>query len=267
MLLKDKVAIVTGASRGIGRGIALVLAKEGANVVVASRSTQKQDWAPGTIYSVAEEIKALGRKALPIPTDVTKEDDVQRMVEKTVAEFGQIDILVNNAGIVLNLKPLYEYSREEWESILAVDLTGTFLCCKYVIPEMIGRLYGKIINMGSIQGRQGHRGQSAYGTCKAAIHNLTLALAKDVSSYNINVNCVGPGAVKTYLMESVFKTAMDAELKETMMNSWYENCSLFGREVTDEDIGNMVAFLASDLARNVNGQTIFVEGGMPLKGE
>jgi NAD(P)-dependent dehydrogenase (short-subunit alcohol dehydrogenase family) len=267
MLLKDKVAIVTGASRGIGRGIALVLAREGANVVVASRSTQKQDWAPGTIYSVAEEIKALGRKALPIPTDVTKEEDVQRMVEKTVAEFGQIDILVNNAGVVLNLKPAYEVTMEEWESILAVDLTGTFLCCKYVIPEMIGRLYGKIINMGSIQGRQGHKGQAAYGMAKAAIHNFTLALAKDVAAYDINVNCVGPGAVKTYLMESVFKMAMDPELKETLMKTWYENCSLFGREVTDEDIGNMVAFLASDQARNVNGQTIFVEGGMPLKGE
>ncbi|MCX5865939.1 MAG: SDR family NAD(P)-dependent oxidoreductase, partial [Proteobacteria bacterium] len=235
MRLKDKVAIVTGASRGIGRGIALVLAKEGAHVVVASRSTQKMDWAPGTIYSVAEEIKALGRKALPIPTDVTREKDVQRMVEKTVAEFGRIDILVNNAGIILNLKPIYEVTREEWESILAVDLTGTFLCCKYVIPEMIKQLYGKIINMGSLQGRQGLRGQAAYGMCKAAIHNFTLALAKDVSAYDINVNCVGPGAVKTYLMESVFKTAMNAELKETLMKAWYENCSLFGREVTDED--------------------------------
>ena len=150
---------------------------------------------------------------------------------------------------------------------LAVDLTGTFLCCKYVLPHMIEREAGKIINMGSIQARMGLRGQVSYGACKAAIHNFTLALAKDVARYNINVTCVAPGAVRTYLGETVSGEFMSEEEKDALYEKIYERYSLFRREVTPEDIGNAVVFLASEQARNVNGSVIYVEGGQPLKGE
>lgn len=267
MVLQDKVAIVTGASRGIGRAIALCLAEAGAHVVCTSRTVKKLDYMPGTIGAVAKEVEALGRRALPIQCDVSREEQVQEMVKKTLEEFGQIDILVNNAGIVLAVKPLWDVSVEEWNKILSVDLTGTFLCCKYVIPHMMERQYGKIINMGSIQGRQGLRYQAAYGMCKAGVHNLTLALAKDCSFYNINVNCVGPGAVRSFLMESVLEMELPEDSKDQIFDQLYQNYSLFGREVTPEDIGYMCVYLASDLANNINGQTIFIDGGQPLKGE
>jgi NAD(P)-dependent dehydrogenase (short-subunit alcohol dehydrogenase family) len=267
--LAEKVAVVTGATRGIGKGIALTLAREGADVVVAGRTVEELSHMPGTIYSVADEVRSLGRRALPVQVDVAEEKQVEDMVKKAIDEFGKIDILVNNAGIVVNVKPLWEVTREEWDRIVAVDLTGTFLCCKYVVPHMMEQKSGKIINMGSIQGRQGLRGQAPYGACKAAIHNFTLALAKDVADYNINVNAVGPGAVKSYLMESIFGVALsDAGIeKDRVFEQLYETYSLFKREVTPEDVGNAVVFLASEEARNVNGSVIWVEGGQPLKGE
>jgi NAD(P)-dependent dehydrogenase (short-subunit alcohol dehydrogenase family) len=267
MKLKDKVAIVTGASRGIGEGISLCMAEAGANVVVASRTVEEIDYMPGTIHSVVKQIEARGGRALPVQVDVSNEEQVQAMVDKTMEEFGQIDILVNNAGLVLTVKPLWEVTKEEWEKLYSVDVTGTFLCCKYVIPHMIKREYGKIINMGSIQGRQGLRGQAAYGGCKAGIHNFTLALAKDVAPYKINVNAVGPGASRSFMIESMINTKLPEGAKDNIFDMLYENCSLLRREVTAEDIGNACVFLASEDSRNINGQTIYIDGGQPLKGE
>jgi NAD(P)-dependent dehydrogenase (short-subunit alcohol dehydrogenase family) len=267
MKLENKVAIVTGASRGIGEGIALCMAAAGAKVVVASRTVKEIDHMPGTIHSVAKQIEDRGGRALPIQVDVSDEEQVQAMVDKTLEEFGQIDILVNNAGVVLTIKPLWEVTKEEWEWLYGVDVTGTFLCCKYVLPHMIERRYGKIVNMGSIQGRQGLRGQAAYGGCKAGIHNFTLALAKDVAAYDINVNAVGPGASRSYMIESMINAKMPDEAKDAVFDLLYENCSLLRREVTAEDIGNACVFLASEDARNINGQTLFIDGGQPLKGE
>jgi len=134
---------------------------------------------------------------------------------------------------------------------------------------MMEQKSGKIINMGSIQGRQGLRGQAPYGACKAAIHNFTLALAKDVADYNINVNAVGPGAVKSYLIESIFGVSLsDLGIeKDQAFEQLYETYSLFKREVTPEDVGDAVVFLASEEARNINGSVIYIEGGQPLKGE
>jgi NAD(P)-dependent dehydrogenase (short-subunit alcohol dehydrogenase family) len=267
MKLKDKVAIVTGASRGIGEGIALCMAEAGANVVVASRTVNEIDYMPGTIGSVAKQVEERGVRALAVQVDVSDEEQVKAMVDKTMEEFGQIDILVNNAGYVLTIKPVWEVTREEWDKLYGVDVVGTFLCCKHVIPHMIKREYGKIINMGSIQGRQGLRGQAAYGGCKASIHNFTLAVAKDVAAYNINVNAVGPGASRSFMIESMINTSMPDEAKDTVFNMLYENHSLLKREVTAEDIGNACVFLASEDSRNINGQTIYIEGGQPLKGE
>ena len=267
MKLKDKVAIVTGASRGIGEGIALCMAEAGAHVVVASRTVNEIDYMPGTVLSVAKEVEARGVRALPVQVDVSNEEQVQAMVDKTMEEFGQIDILVNNAGVVLTVKPLWEVTREEFEWLYGVDVTGTFLCCKYVLPHMIKRESGKSINMGSIQGRQGLRGQAAYGGCKAGIHNFTLALAKDVAAHNINVNCVGPGASRSFMIESMVNTAITDEAKDSIFDVLYENCSLLRREVTAEDIGNACVFLSSEDSRNINGQTLYIDGGQPLKGE
>ena len=268
--LAGKVAIVTGATRGIGRGIALTLAREGADVVVAGRTVEEKSYMPGTIHSVADEVRSLGRRALPVQVDVAEEEQVKDMVKKSIDELGKIDILVNNAGIIVAVKPLWEVTKEEWDRIVAVDLTGTFLCCKYVLPHMMEQKSGKIINMGSIQGRQGLRGQAPYGACKAAIHNFTLALAKDVAEYNINVNCVGPGPANTYLLESLYGASFSdlfGANKDEAFQQLYDTYTLFHREVTPEDIGNTVVFLASEEARNINGSVIYVEGGQPLKGE
>jgi NAD(P)-dependent dehydrogenase (short-subunit alcohol dehydrogenase family) len=236
-------------------------------VVVAGRTVDPIAHLPGTIDSVADEVRAEGVRALPVRVDVTVESEIEAMVSASLDEFGGIDILVNNAGVIVDIKPFWEVTTEEWERILAVDVTGTFLCCKHVVPHMIERQAGKIINIGSIQARQGLRGQAPYGACKAAVHNLTLALAKDVARYNINVTCVAPGAVKTFLAETVSGEAMSEEEKEAMYQKVYARYSLFGREVTPEDIGNAVVFLASEESRNVNGSVIYVEGGQPLKGE
>ncbi|MBW2464589.1 MAG: SDR family oxidoreductase [Deltaproteobacteria bacterium] len=267
MKLKDKVAIVTGSSRGIGEGVALCMAAAGAKVVLAARTVKEIDYMPGTVHSVAKKIEDLGGEALPVQVDVSDEEQVKAMVEKTMEEYGQIDILVNNAGYVQDIKPLWEITREEWDKLFSVDVVGTFLCCKYVIPHMIERKYGKIVNMGSIQGRQGLRGQAAYGGCKAAVHNITLALAKDVAPYNINVNAVGPGASRSFMIESMINTALPDDAKDSVFDALYENHSLLKREVTAEDIGNTCVFLSSEDARNINGQTIYIEGGQPLKGE
>ncbi|GBD10889.1 3-oxoacyl-[acyl-carrier-protein] reductase FabG [bacterium HR23] len=195
MRLAGKVAIVTGSSRGIGKAIALAYAREGAKVAVVARS-EAPGRLPGTIYQTAEEIQALGGEALPIRCDVTDEEQVRGMVAQVLQRWGRIDVLVNNAGVTLRT-PIVETETRHWDLIMRVNLRGPFLCCKYVLPTMMQQRQGSIINITSRAGERVVPGGVHYGVSKAGLNMFTLGLAEEVRRYNIAVNALDPGLIKT----------------------------------------------------------------------
>lgn len=196
MKLKDKVAIVTGGGRGIGRAIALGYAKEGADLILAARSKSE-------IEAVAEEIRSLGRQATPIVTDISKESDVNNMVERAYAHYRRIDVLVNNAGVLdKDLTEIKDLELSKWNEIIEINLTGTFLCSRAVVRKMIGQNQGSIINISSGLGKRGRAGYNAYSASKAGVDRLTEILAEECRGYNIAVNSLEPGgAAKTRIIE------------------------------------------------------------------
>ncbi len=194
MKLASKVAIITGGSRGIGKAMALGYAREGANVVIAARTTEEKAKLPGTIQKTAQEVEKLGGKALAIKCDVTKEEDVQNMVRQTLEQFGRVDVMVNNAAVAFNA-PFLEMPLRRWELVLSVNLTGTFLCCQAVLPQMIQQKSGSIINISSqaaVRRGTGSGAGIAYGVAKAAVERFTYSLASEVGEHNIAVNCLKP---------------------------------------------------------------------------
>ena len=196
MDLKEKVAIVTGAGQGIGRGIALRLAEFGANVVLLDI---RQD----TIDEVAEEIRSKGVEVLPLQVDVTRSERLRHMARLVMAEFGQIDILVNNAGITGRTVPMVELNAQDWDQVMNLNLKGVFLCCQAVLGYMIERRYGKIVNVASIAGKEGNPTLVPYSVSKAGVICLTKALAKEVTDYQINVNCVSPAVIQTPILDGM----------------------------------------------------------------
>lgn len=240
MKLEGKVAIITGASRGIGKAIALALAREGADVVIAARTEEEKGPLPGTIHKTADEIRALGRRALAIKTDIAKEEEVEAMVRRTIDEFGGIDILVNNAGIDIP-GTLVEVSTKRWDLIMAVNLRGAFLCTKAVLPKMMEQKRGSIINLSSILGTRVIESGVPYGVTKAAIERFTSGLAKEVKEYNIAVNALCPGYTDT---EGV--------------RLWYSNVdrSLWQKP---EMWGRYAVFLACQDASSLTGRTLTAE--------
>jgi NAD(P)-dependent dehydrogenase (short-subunit alcohol dehydrogenase family) len=266
--VQGKVAIVTGAAHGMGRSHCLVLAREEADIAAVDicRDVPLNRYALGTedeLGSLIKEIRATGRRAIGAKCDVSKGAEVERMVQKVVKEFGKIDILVNNVGMVGAGGPVTEMTEEQWDLMLAVNLKSQFLCCKYVLPHMMKQKSGKIINFGSVSGREGSAGGTAYAAAKAGVHNFTLALAKEVTPYNINVNCIAPGAVNTPMLQGA--AAAGAEAFGVKPEEYYDSlCKymhILGREITVEDISNTVLFLASEDSRNIDGSVIFVDGG------
>jgi 3-oxoacyl-[acyl-carrier protein] reductase len=243
--LSGKVAIVTGSSRGIGRAIALALAKDGANIVVnaVSKITKARE--------VAEEIESMGREALVIVADVSKKEHVESMVEQTLKRFGKIDILVNNAGVVGPTVPIQELSEEDWERVISVDLKGTFLCCRAVIPHMIRQRSGKIVNISSIAGKEGNANMTAYCAAKAGIIGLTKALAEEVAKYGIRVNCVCPALIETELVERM----------DTKQTEYLKSKIPLGRLGKPEEVAELVKFLVSDASDFITGQAINIDGG------
>jgi len=198
MRLNGKVAIVTGASRGIGKAIALGLAGEGADVVVGARTKTENEKLPGTIYKTAEEIQALGSQALAVQCDVTDEQSVNDMVQKALSEFGHVDILVNNAGVAF-YAPVIETPLKRWELVFRVNLNGAFLCSKAVLPKMIEQKSGSIINISSMAAIQRVLSEVptgiAYATAKAGLDRFTLGLAEEAGKYNIAVNSIKPAGI------------------------------------------------------------------------
>jgi len=246
MLLKDKVALITGAAQGIGWAIALLFAKEGADIAIADINIEKAEEA-------AKEVSKLGRKVLALQVDVTDYSQVEEAVNKILDKFKKVDILVNNAGITRD-NLILRMSQEDWDKVLAVNLKGTFNCTKAVSRVMLKQHRGKIINIASIIGIIGNPGQANYSASKAGIIALTKTLAKELASRNINVNAVAPGFIQTQMTES-----LPEEVKQKMQEAI--PLKRFGKP---EDVAGVCLFLASDDADYITGQTIVVDGGMVM---
>ena len=247
---KDKVAVVTGASRSIGRGIALALAREGCAVVVNfSKSKEEAE-------EVVNTIREMGGKAIAVKCDVSRRDEVEAMFKATVEEYGKVDILVNNAGIGAG-GSLLETTDEIWDKHMAVNLKGVFLCSQVAARYMIGKKYGKIVNISSNSGFGiALPNETSYAVSKAGVIQLTKSSAYDLGKHNINVNSVAPGAVDTKMLRGI----RSEEEYEKLLEGRRNKASL-GIVGTPEDIANAVLFLASDKAKYITGKTLLVDGG------
>lgn len=246
MILEGRIALVTGAGRGIGRAVALALAQEGADVVVNDVSKDAAD-------KIAREVEGLGRRALAVPADISKSDEVAAMVNKTVNASGRLDILVNNAGIA---KPssVLKISDAEWDKHININLRGTFLCCREAGKQMVKQQGGKIINMASGVGRAGVPGMAAYTASKAGVLNLTRTLAVEWARFNINVNSVSPGTTMTEAMQETIADHteyMQRRIARIPLKRWN----------TPADVARVVVFLAGPDANNITGEDIAIDGG------
>ena len=243
--LEGKVAIVTGAGRGLGKAISLGFAGAGADVVVCSRT-------PEQLKGTAEEIKQHGRRTLAVPTDITKKADVDNLVQKTIDEFDKIDILVNNAGTGVIL-PLIDQEEDDWDLVMNTNLRGYYLCSRAVAKKMIERKSGNIINIASIRGIEAYPGRASYCVSKAGVIMLTKVMAVEMVGYNIRANAIAPGFVKTELTMPSWE---DPETRQKLtakipMGRWGEM----------DEIASAALFLASDASSFVTGHTLVVSGG------
>lgn len=243
--LSDKVAIVTGASQGIGQAVAVSLARWGARVTLAARNLER-------LQDTARLIEEAGSAARVVGTDVTSADQIQAMVDTTLAHFGQIDVLVNNAGMILQ-QPSLELSEQDWRRVLDTNLTSMFLSCQRVGKHFVAQQHGKIINMASHWGLVGVSNVASYCASKGGVIQLTRALAVEWARHNITVNAVAPGYIATEINEEARNT-------EGLRNHMLRQIPLrrFG---TVEDVGHLVAFLSSDAANFITGQVLVTDGG------
>jgi NAD(P)-dependent dehydrogenase (short-subunit alcohol dehydrogenase family) len=248
MELNGKTAIVTGAGRGIGEGIAMVLAREGANVVLTARKIDE-------VAAVAKKIVAQGGKALPLTADSSKKADVQAMAAATVKQFGGIDILVNNAGIEATPTLAVDLSEEQWDRVLGVNLKGVFLCIQAVLPTMMQQKKGRIVNIASTAGiRMTFFGSVDYTVSKHGVAGLTAHLAWELADSRITVNTICPGGVLTPLMEQHSTPEFRDMVSKRLIP--------LGRMCSIDEIGEAVSFLASERAAMITGQMLAVDGGL-----
>ena len=241
--LAAKVAVITGAARGIGKAIAFKLAQQGADIVLCDVLEE--------VGNTAKEIEALGIRSLAIKKDITKISEVEDLITETIEVFSKIDILVNNAGITRD-NLLIRMSEQEWDSVINVNLKGTFNCVKAAAKVMMKQRYGKIINISSVVGVMGNAGQSNYAASKGGVISLTKSVAKELAGRNITVNAIAPGYIETEMTKNLPEKAKEMFL----------NVIPLKRPGTPEDIANVVAFLASADADYITGQVIHVDGGM-----
>jgi 3-oxoacyl-[acyl-carrier protein] reductase len=244
MKLEGRVALVTGASQGIGHACALALAREGATIAVAARNQQKLD-------QVAGQIAAAGGKAAAYVIDVADEEQVKSGIKSALAQLGKIDILVNNAGITRD-QLVMRMKRADWDAVLNTNLTSAYLCIQQVIGSMLKQRWGRIINVTSVFGQMGQAGQANYAASKAGLIGLTMAMAREVASRNITCNAVAPGFIET---------SMTAALSEEFRQSAVKTIPL-GRVGSPVDVAGAVCFLASDDASYITGHVLNVNGGL-----
>src|ERR1700680_284447 len=244
MTLSDRVALVTGASQGIGRAVAVKLAASGATVAVAARNQEK-------LVELVEQIKAAGGKASAFPVDVADEEQIKAAFKAALAQFGKIDILVNNAGITRD-QLVMRMKRADWDTVLNTNLTSAYLCIQQIIGSMLKQRWGRIINITSVFGQMGQAGQANYAASKAGLIGLTMAMAREVASRNITCNAVAPGFIET---------SMTAALSEEFRQSAVKTIPL-GRVGSPVDVAGAVCFLASDHASYITGHVLNVNGGL-----
>ncbi|MGG3560131.1 3-oxoacyl-[acyl-carrier-protein] reductase [Neobacillus rhizosphaerae] len=247
MSLAGKAALVTGASRGIGREIALELARQGANVAVNFSGSEAK------ANEVVDEIKALGRDAVAIKCDVSNTEEVTEMVKSTIDRFGKLDILINNAGITRD-NLLMRMKEQEWDDVINTNLKGVFLCTKAVTRQMMKQRVGRIINIASVVGVSGNPGQANYVAAKAGVIGLTKTTAKELASRNITVNAVAPGFITTDMTDKLSEEVKAEMLKQIPL----------ARLGEAKDIAKITAFIASDDSSYITGQTFHVNGGMVM---
>ncbi len=253
MTLTARVAVVTGASQGIGRVCALNLAKRGASVALLARNREKLEEVAREIQNITGNggTGAALARTYAASTDISDEDQIKSAFKSIIAEFGKIDILVNNAGITRD-QLVMRMKRADWDSVLNTNLTSAYLCTQQVISSMLKQRWGRIINITSIFGQMGQAGQANYAASKAGLIGLTMAVARELGSRNITCNAVAPGFIET---------AMTAELPEELKQSALKMIPL-GRIGSSEDVANCVAFLASEEAGYITGHVLNVNGGM-----
>jgi NAD(P)-dependent dehydrogenase (short-subunit alcohol dehydrogenase family) len=257
VLLKDKVAVITGAAKGMGKGIALKFAEEGCDVVVC-------DVDIAGAQSVADDIKALGRKSLAVNMDITKSPEIEEMVARVIREFGRIDILVNNAGGVPGTHGAGSsetITEEEWDRILALNLKGPFLVCKVVLPTMKKNRSGKIINLSSMGAVSPAVSVLHYHSAKAGILGLTINLAFELAPLNICVNAIVPGPIETPFWDALMPRGPE---RDAFFSALAKKEVPLGRIGSPKDIAGVALFLASELSDYVTGQVLHVAGGQPL---
>ncbi len=242
----QRVAIVTGSARGIGKAIAVKLAQEGHNIVIS-------DILEEAAQATAKEIEALGVKTLAIVADVSKAEDAEKLIKQTVETFGQLDVLVNNAGVTRDNLAI-RMSEAEWDMVLNINLKGTFLCSQQAAKVMMKKRFGRIVNIASVSGILGTAGQANYASSKAGVIALTKAYARELGPRNITVNAVAPGFILTEMTEKLPDKVKDEYLAQIPLK----------RAGKPEDVANVVAFLASDAAAYVTGTTIIVSGGLVM---
>ena len=244
----SRVALITGARRGLGKAIALCLARRGADIVINDIAAGKEE-----AEATAQEIRALGRKAVVLTADVTIAAEVNELIEQTLAEFGRLDILVNNAGITRDAL-LMRMTDEQWQSVLDTNLKGTFLCTRAALKPMLKQRNRRIINIASVVGIMGNAGQANYAASKGGVIAFTKAVAKEVASRGILVNAVAPGFIMSAMTDRLEPAA--AEKLHALIP--------LGRLGTPEEVAEVVDFLASEASRYITGQVINIDGGMVM---
>ena len=244
--MKDRVALITGASQGIGRACAVLLSQHGARVVAAARQQEK-------LAQLVAEIRAAGGQAAAVPLDVSSAESITEAFKQAEAAFGKVEILVNNAGITRDGLAM-RMKRDQWDAVLNTNLTGAFLCIQQVLPGMVRARWGRIVNISSVVGETGNPGQANYVASKAGLIGLTKSLAQEVASRNITVNAVAPGFIAT---------AMTAALEAPQRDRLLPLIPL-GRMGTDLDVAQAVRFLASDEAAYITGHVLDVNGGLRM---
>ena len=244
--LDERVALVTGASRGLGRAMALALAEAGAHIALVARSADG-------LKETADAVSARGRRALALPADVTVAAEVDAAVKSALDAFGSVDILVNNSGVAA-VKPFVETTPAEWHRILETNLTGAFNCCRAVGPGMIARRRGKVVNVASVLGARGLSGYAAYSASKGGLLALTRALAVEWARHNIQVNAIAPGWFVTSMNEAAFQ---DPRTSERLLRNVPAR-----RTGRTEELGPLVVYLASAASDYVTGEVVFIDGGL-----
>ncbi|MFL5702685.1 MAG: SDR family NAD(P)-dependent oxidoreductase [Ktedonobacteraceae bacterium] len=255
MLLKEKVAVITGAGRGIGRAIALAYAQEGAQVVLAARSVE-------ALQETQAEIAKLGGTGIVIPVDIRDPDSIQALVAQTLDRCGRVDILVNNSGIGGPSAPLWEIAPADWEETFKVNVTGTYLCCRAFLPHMIQRRAGSIVIISSMTGKRPLLNRTPYAASKMALVGLARTLAWETGPYNIRVNAISPGPVEGKRIEWVIRAQAEARgISVDEARQQFTGSSPLGQLVAASDVADAAVFLASDKAKAITGEDLNVSAG------